>query len=113
MTCCQRCCYAMEGSVNKFLMDDKGIMLITVFGLPGLSHFNDDPLRATVAALRTLETIRVEGVHARAGIATGVVWSGMLGNLQRREYTVMGDVVNMSARLMANASAGSLLCDEE
>jgi class 3 adenylate cyclase len=35
-----------------------------------------------------------------------------MGNQNRREYTVMGDVVNLSARLMANAGRGGLLVDE-
>lgn len=37
----QRAVYNYEGSVNKFLMDDKGSTLIAVFGLPPLTHEND------------------------------------------------------------------------
>lgn len=33
--------YKYEGSINKFLMDDKGSTLIAVFGLPPLAHTND------------------------------------------------------------------------
>lgn len=113
VTCCQRSCYALEGSMNKFLMDDKGIVLLTVFGLPPLSHFYDDPARATIAAMRMMHSIKEQGIIARVGIATGIAWCGVLGNLTRREYTVMGNVVNLAARLMASAPAGGLLCDEQ
>ena len=32
----QKCVYRFEGSLNKFLMDDKGSTLIAAFGLPPL-----------------------------------------------------------------------------
>ena len=40
----QKAVYLYEGSINKFLMDDKGSTLIGVFGLPPMSH-EDDPIR--------------------------------------------------------------------
>lgn len=40
----QKSIYAYEGSLNKFLMDDKGSTLIALFGLPPLHH-DDDALR--------------------------------------------------------------------
>jgi len=41
----QKAVYHYEGSVNKFLMDDKGSTLIACFGLSPVSH-TDDALRA-------------------------------------------------------------------
>ena len=35
----------MEGEVNKMLVDDKGTIVLCVFGLPPRAH-SDDPLRA-------------------------------------------------------------------
>ena len=52
------------------------------------------------------------GVPASVGVCTGQAFCGVVGNAQRREYTVMGDVVNLSARLMAKAGPGGILCDE-
>jgi hypothetical protein len=40
----QRSVYDFEGSLNKFLIDDKGSTLIAVWGLPPLAH-EDDPKR--------------------------------------------------------------------
>lgn len=34
----QKCVYFHEGSLNKFLMDDKGSTLIVVFGMPPMTH---------------------------------------------------------------------------
>lgn len=36
----------------------------------------------------------------------------MQGNSSRQEYAAVGDVVNMSARLMGNAARNTVLCDE-
>src|SRR5687768_4824324 len=44
--------YRYEGSVNKFLIDDKGSTLIAVFGLPPLAH-EDDPRRCCSCLLTT------------------------------------------------------------
>jgi class 3 adenylate cyclase len=108
----QRSCYALEGSVNKFLVDDKGMVLLACFGLPPLNHFTDDPLRAVLAATRFCDTLREENLVGRAGIATGMCWCGVVGNETRREYTVLGDVVNLSARLMGRAGQNCVLVDE-
>lgn len=41
----------VQGSVRQFLVDDKGSVLIAVWGIPPNSH-EDDPLRAILAAMR-------------------------------------------------------------
>jgi len=50
---------------------------------------------------------------ARMGVTTGRAYCGICGSAERMEYTVLGDPVNLSARLMANAAANSVLVDEE
>eukprot|EP00397_Hematodinium_sp_SG-2012_P005104 GEMP01005122.1.p1 GENE.GEMP01005122.1~~GEMP01005122.1.p1 ORF type:complete len:965 (+),score=202.14 GEMP01005122.1:351-3245(+) len=108
----QRSVYSQEGSVNKCLMDDKGVLLLCVFGLPPLSHFTDDPLRAALAGLRIVDTFREENIAGTVGVATGVVWCGVIGNNTRREYTVLGDVVNTASRLMSYADNHTVLLDD-
>ena len=94
VSACQRSIYAMEGSLNKFVVDDKGVLLLACFGLPPLSHFGDDPVRATIASMRMLDVLKAEGCTGQCGVATGQVWCGVIGNQNRKEYTVLGDVVN-------------------
>eukprot|EP00927_Polykrikos_kofoidii_P048317 TRINITY_DN42565_c0_g1_i1.p1 TRINITY_DN42565_c0_g1~~TRINITY_DN42565_c0_g1_i1.p1 ORF type:complete len:1473 (+),score=263.11 TRINITY_DN42565_c0_g1_i1:143-4420(+) len=108
----QRSVYALEGSVNKFLVDDKGVLLLVCFGLPPLIHFTDDPVRAVLCAMRLCTTLRDDRLQGRVGVATGQCWCGVVGTSERREYTVLGDVVNLSARLMSKAGEHCVLVDQ-
>jgi class 3 adenylate cyclase len=110
----QQSVYSYEGSVNKFLMDDKGSTLLAVFGLPPLAHEND-ATRAVLASLSICEKLFDLGLLASVGITTGTdIFCGVVGSKTRREYTVLGDSVNLSARLMQKVGSdglGGVLCD--
>lgn len=107
----QRSCYSHEGNLNKFLVDDKGLLFLLVFGLPPVVHI-DDPERAITACFDMISSLKGMDLVGRFGITTGRVFCGIVGSDKRREYTVMGDTVNLSARLMANAEENSVLIDE-
>jgi len=113
LTTTQKCIYQYEGSINKFLLDDKGSTLIACFGLPPLAH-DDDPGRAVLASLFLCQQLFELGLQASIGITTGDVFCGVVGSKTRREYTVLGDSVNLSARLMqkAGTQGGGVLCDQ-
>lgn len=108
----QRVCYSHEGTLNKFLIDDKGMLFLLVFGLPPLVH-PDDPTRAVLASVECAEVFRSLGLVGRFGVTTGRSYCGVCGSAKRMEYTVLGDCVNLSARLMSNAPPLGILCDEE
>lgn len=110
VTTIQRGVYQFEGSINKISVDDKGASALAVFGLPPLAH-EDDPERALLAAA-TIQTMLADlSMPASLGVATGAVFAGVIGAADRKEYTVMGDTVNLAARLMMAAKQG-ILCDE-
>lgn len=94
--------YRYEGSINKINVDDKGITLVAALGLPPFSH-EDDPARGVQAALRIRGELKARKVRSHIGVATGRIFCGSVGNETRREYTTIGNAVNLSARLMGAA----------
>ena len=49
----------------------------------------------------------------RAGIHTGVATLGNVGSPSRRDFTAIGDTVNLAKRLQENASSGQIIISEE
>jgi class 3 adenylate cyclase/tetratricopeptide (TPR) repeat protein len=95
----QRSVYRYEGSINKINVDDKGITIVAALGLPPFAH-EDDPARGAMAALTIRKELINLGVHSYIGVTTGRIFCGSIGNDIRREYTIIGNAVNLSARLM-------------
>lgn len=100
--------HSFDGYLNKIDMGDKGSKYIIVFGTP-IAH-EDDVERALQCALDLQE---IDGFPVRIGINSGFVYCGLVGSHMRQEYTVMGDVVNLSARLMQAAQLGQILIGAE
>jgi class 3 adenylate cyclase len=94
------------GTVDKHIGD----AVMALFGAPR-AH-DDDPLRAARAALdihealaRSNETAR-HPIEAHVGIASGEVVAGTIGRAAAHDYTVLGDSVNLAARLVGVAASG-------
>lgn len=102
--------YRFEGSVNKLSIDEKGVTLVAALGLPPLAH-EDDPQRGIMAGLAIHDKLAQLNWHGSVGITTGRVFCGTIGSEERCEYTIIGHVVNLSARLM-QAAKGKIYCDE-
>ncbi len=92
-----------DGVVDKFIGD----ALMAVFGAPVPQP--DDALNAIKAALEMRarlvamnEEFRARGlpeIRAGIGLHSGVVVAGNMGHIDRMEYTVIGDAVNLASRL--------------
>ncbi len=106
----QQLLYRYEGSINKLSLDDKGATLVAAMGLPPLSHV-DDPARGVQAALAMQQVLNDLNFRSAIGITTGRAFCGEIGSDERREYTMIGDVVNLAARLMQAAGDCGILCD--
>jgi class 3 adenylate cyclase/tetratricopeptide (TPR) repeat protein len=95
-----------EGRIDGFHGDGA----LAVFGSPRAHE--DDPERAIRAAMGIREEARKLGLEVTAGINTGEVYVGEIGSERHREVTVMGPVVNLAARLQAQAEPGQILVGE-
>jgi tetratricopeptide (TPR) repeat protein len=84
---------------------------VAALGLPPFSH-EDDPARGVQAALMIRKELTNLNVRSHIGVATGRIFCGSVGNESRREYTIIGNAVNLSARLMTAASRQDELIDK-
>lgn len=119
------------GVVNKVDSYAIGHRIMALFG--ALRANEDDPQRAVRAALdmnQALERVNIRtreilatipdvpvefGDHPlkqRIGLNSGFVFAGNVGASVRREYSVMGDEVNLTARLMSVAKEGQVLISQ-
>jgi class 3 adenylate cyclase/tetratricopeptide (TPR) repeat protein len=86
-------------------IDKDGGKVILVAGTP--QALGDDEERMLLT-LRSIMISKPE-IPVRIGVNRGPVFAGDIGPSYRRTYTVMGDAVNLAARVMAKAVPGQLL----
>ena len=103
---------AHRGVINQFAGD----AIMALFGAP--KTYGDDAERAVRCALAMLEerdriNIEVaEPIRVGIGLASGVMVAGCIGAENRNDYTVVGERVNLAARLCSTAKAGEVLVDD-
>ena len=104
-----------EGTIDKFIGD----AVMALFGAP--VDQADHAERAVDCALairrRVLALNRATAsdlpFEIGIGIHTGRVAAGCVGTAERLEYTVLGDTVNVAARLESKAAAGQVLVSSQ
>jgi class 3 adenylate cyclase/tetratricopeptide (TPR) repeat protein len=90
--------------LNSDIAADGGKLLFSA-GAP--RAVGDDEERMLLAMRQILD--RYEALPVRIGINRGYTFTGEVGPQYRRTYVVMGDVVNLAARLSAKARWGTLM----
>jgi predicted ATPase/class 3 adenylate cyclase len=111
-TWAQRIIARYGGFLLQLTIGDKGCYLYAAFGAP-ITHEND-PARAVAAAVELQETppqLRFVG-QVQIGISWGRMRAGAYGGLARHTYGVLGDEVNMAARLMQRAEPGQIIISQ-
>lgn len=94
--------FAFNGTVDKY----EGDAIMAFFGAPILNqHHARETVRAAYYMQKRLEQLRDKWkkensplLHMRIGINTGPMVVGNLGSIQKMDYTVMGDAVNLASR---------------
>ena len=104
------------GTLDKYVGDE----VIGLFGAPvELPDAADRAIRCGLEMQRALaefnrvrESAGLEAIHVGIGINTGPVIAGAIGSSRTLQYTVIGDAVNVAARLCSVAKAGEVLLSE-
>ncbi|PKL49909.1 MAG: hypothetical protein CVV42_04425 [Candidatus Riflebacteria bacterium HGW-Riflebacteria-2] len=97
----------LDGTLDKYVGDE----LMALFGAPVMR--DDDPIRAVLTGVHMLDALRElqemwkeQGkpvISIGIGINTGEVTAGYMGSEKQLSYTVIGDNVNLAARVMSVA----------
>jgi len=99
------CIFKNSGTLDKYVGDE----IVAFFGAPGGEHDDDHPKHAILAALDMQEALadlqkkwESEGrqkIRSGIGINTGEMLVGNMGSSGIFDYTVIGDEVNLGARV--------------
>ena len=105
--------FAYNGTLDKIIGDE----LMVLYGVPLKSE--NDAIRAVESAKQMFtalasfnKRIKAEGLpplKVGIGINYGKVVSGNIGSEKQMNYTVIGDAVNLAARLCSHANAGEIV----
>jgi predicted ATPase/class 3 adenylate cyclase len=88
-----------DGYFNRLNFGAAGGMILVLFGAPVAYENNLERAADFLSALRPK-------LNCRAGLSFGTAYAGFLGGAGRAEYTAIGDIVNLSARLATSAPWG-------
>jgi PAS domain S-box-containing protein len=106
-----------RGYIDKFIGD----CIMAVWGVP-MKPQKDDAINAVSCALEIQNLVRStkrkffqkDAAHLRIGIGvnTGPLVAGNLGSIQRMDYSVIGDTVNLASRLESVAGPDEVIISQ-
>jgi len=106
-----------KGTIDKYIGD----CAMVLFGIP---EADKDHVFHSIAyavffrrLMEDMNKIRIENgdfpVHFRVGINSGEMLAGNMGTVERMQYTVVGDTVNLASRLCTAAETDQIIITEE
>lgn len=96
--------------LHSVVQDDKGWSIILLVGISPFADA-DDAVRAVRLARALVPILGRQSAGIGVGVATGRAFCGAVGSSRRREYQVIGNVMNLAARL-SGVARGTAICDE-
>jgi adenylate cyclase len=110
--------FKYNGTLDKFVGDE----VMAFFGAPGNRHLNDHAIvavRTAVEIQAKMRQLKDTWTHEKTavlqigiGINTGEMVVGNMGSAERMDYTVIGDNVNLAARLCAAAEKDEIIISD-
>ncbi len=107
-----------RGFIDKFIGD----CIMAAWGVPMVSE-QEDAINAVSCALEIQQLIasgkrtffkgEAEKLRVGFGMHTGHLVAGNLGSLRKMNYSIIGDTVNIAARLEGVAAAGEIIITQE
>ena len=91
-----------------WLESDIDVNACKLYLTAGAPSSTGDDMEGMLRALREIVSADI-GLDVRAGVHRGPVFTGDIGAVSRRTYAVLGDAVNLAARLTGRAQPGDVL----
>ena len=102
------------GYFKEIDFSEKDGVIVGFFGAP--KSFENNTIRALECALAIQNELSLlqnkKPYLFRFGLASGMAFAGIVGGKERCQYAVVGDRVNLAARLMQNAAWGEILVNK-
>lgn len=102
------------GFIQQFAVDDKGATLLCAFGLPyPRSHEKEAVFAAKSAWVIRQRFLEAEITGFKISLATGVIFTSMIGNEFRRDPAIVGDTIVIAVRILKFEYAiDNIVCDD-
>ena len=101
------------GTIDKYIGD----AILIFFGDPESTGLQEDAIKCVSMAIDMQKRIKEFGLEkplsARIGISTGYCSVGNFGSASRLDYTVIGSVVNLAARLETSCKEDGILLSKD
>ncbi|KAG9064518.1 hypothetical protein KI688_003708 [Linnemannia hyalina] len=111
---CQKAIYQVHKITSEYEVDDKGATLLCAFGLPYPRSHEREAVFAAKSAWVIRRRLLAEGIHGfKISLATGVIFTSMIGNEFRRDPAIVGDTIVIAVRILKfDYATESVVCDD-
>ncbi|MBI5881696.1 MAG: PAS domain S-box protein [Elusimicrobia bacterium] len=99
-----------SGDIDKYIGD--GVMAVFISAQDAVDAARDILTSGMPSLNKTLATKGFPEVEVRIGMSSGSVIQGDIGSADRKDMTVIGDVVNTASRVESSAEPGTFLISE-
>jgi adenylate cyclase len=102
---------AHDAIIDKFVGDE--VMAIFIADIPSLGANTRDQMLAAAAEMMVAAKKSFRELPIGVGLHYGTAWIGNVGADGMKDFTALGDVVNIAARLQGCAGPGEIVMSED
>jgi adenylate cyclase len=102
---------AHDAILDKYVGD--GVMALFLTDMPTMGERTCDVMLASAEQLIAAMRARALPLGVGVGVHFGTAWVGNVGEGEMKDFTALGDVVNVAARLQGHAEPGQVVISDD